>query len=148
MDKWNKYSYVCPSCDSLTELYTKKPPYREWCLVCTVPLNLVSEVDATIYPDSPDNPVQQKEEKMQTMTDSYIQEIELKYGNEITELKNELDALRENREYWLAENGRIDVPLSEVGDFDLTDALSDAYVDINNGYVVIDNYEVDTCEVD
>ena len=50
METWNKYSYVCQSCDSSTELYTKKPPYREWCLVCTVPLNLVSVVDATIQP--------------------------------------------------------------------------------------------------
>lgn len=38
--------------------------------------------------------------------------------------------------------GRIDVPMSEAEDFDLESALEDAYVDINNGDVVIDNYEL------
>ena len=42
--------------------------------------------------------------------------------------------------------GRIDVPLIELNSFDLTDALSDAYVDINNGDIVIDSYDIE--EVD
>ena len=45
-------------------------------------------------------------------------------------------------------SGRIDVPMNEVADFDLTSALEDAYVDINNGDIVIDSYdlyEVDEC---
>lgn len=38
--------------------------------------------------------------------------------------------------------GTIQVPLSEAEDFDLEQALEDAYVDINNGDVVIDSYEL------
>lgn len=38
--------------------------------------------------------------------------------------------------------GTISVPASEVEDFDLTSVLEDAYVDINHGDVVIDNYEL------
>ena len=38
--------------------------------------------------------------------------------------------------------GRIEVPMSEAEDFDLSSVLEDAYVDINNGDVVIDNYEL------
>jgi predicted RNase H-like nuclease (RuvC/YqgF family) len=39
-------------------------------------------------------------------------------------------------------NGRIDVPLSDWDTFDLTEYLSETYVDINNGDVVIDDYEL------
>lgn len=38
--------------------------------------------------------------------------------------------------------GRMEIPMSEVDGFDLTQALEDAYVDINAGNVVIDNYEL------
>ena len=38
--------------------------------------------------------------------------------------------------------GQIEVDLMEAEDFDLESALNDAYVDINNGDVVIDNYEL------
>lgn len=38
--------------------------------------------------------------------------------------------------------GRIEVPRAEADSFDLTEILEDAYVDINNGNVVIDNYEL------
>lgn len=40
-------------------------------------------------------------------------------------------------------NGRIDVPLSDVGEFSISDALSDAYVDVNNGDIVIDDYDIE-----
>lgn len=39
-------------------------------------------------------------------------------------------------------NGRIDVDLADIEDFDLTEFLSDAYVDVNHGDVVIDDYEL------
>lgn len=39
-------------------------------------------------------------------------------------------------------SGRIDVPMADLDDFDLTSILEDAYVDINNGDIVIDNYEL------
>jgi hypothetical protein len=38
--------------------------------------------------------------------------------------------------------GRIQIPASEKEDFDLTSALQDAYVDINNGDIVLDGYEL------
>ncbi len=38
--------------------------------------------------------------------------------------------------------GRIEIPMHEADDFDLEQALEDAYVDINSGNVVIDNYEL------
>lgn len=38
--------------------------------------------------------------------------------------------------------GKIEIDAREANDFDLTAILEDAYVDINNGDVVIDNYEL------
>lgn len=43
-------------------------------------------------------------------------------------------------------SGSIDIPMHEVADFDLSSALEDVYVDINNGNVVIDNYELYSVE--
>lgn len=43
-------------------------------------------------------------------------------------------------------SGSIDIPMNEVADFDLTSALEDVYVDINNGNVIIDNYELYSVE--
>jgi len=42
--------------------------------------------------------------------------------------------------------GRIEIPMHEVEDFDLEQALEDVYVDINNGNVVIDEYEIDSID--
>lgn len=39
-------------------------------------------------------------------------------------------------------SGSIDIPMDEVDSFDLEQALEDAYVDINNGNVVIENQEL------
>ena len=38
--------------------------------------------------------------------------------------------------------GSIEIDMSEAEDFDLSDILGEAYVDINHGDVVIDNYEL------
>lgn len=43
-------------------------------------------------------------------------------------------------------SGRIDVPMNELNSFDLTDALSDAYVDINDGNIVIDDCDIYECD--
>ena len=43
-------------------------------------------------------------------------------------------------------SGSMDIPMNEVAEFDLTSALEDVYVDINNGNVVIDNYELYSVE--
>ena len=127
----------------------------------------------------------------------YKQEMELRYGNEIIELKNQLNAAIQNVETyrqglnslqsqinritdcltednWFGDcekeevltelcdiigheakkevyfeatvtvRGRVDVPLGE--DYDLHDALSDISVDINNGDVVIDDYDLENAE--
>ena len=42
--------------------------------------------------------------------------------------------------------GSIDIPRNEQNDFDLTEALSDAYVDINNGDVIIDSYDIEEAD--
>jgi hypothetical protein len=41
--------------------------------------------------------------------------------------------------------GRLEVPAEEYaeGSYDLTDMLGDAYVDINNGDIIIDNYDIE-----
>ena len=38
--------------------------------------------------------------------------------------------------------GSIEIDLSDAEDFDLEEVLAEAYVDINNGYVEIDGYEL------
>lgn len=124
------------------------------------------------------------------------QELDLTYGNQITELTNNLDAANKRVEqlqsiasqahsqlgkiidnltedYWYSHSytkeeilsdvceildhnpvkeisfiatmqfsGRIEVPIAEAEDFNIEDVLSDAYVDINHGDVVIDDYEL------
>ena len=135
--------------------------------------------------------------EMDTLQDSIQQEMELLYGNRITELKNQLDAAEQQtdnyrklladansqlgsiinnltEDNWFGDcekeevltelcdilgheakkevyfeatvtvRGRVDVPLGE--DYDLHDALSDISVDINNGDVVIDDYDLDNAE--
>jgi hypothetical protein len=207
MDQWNKYTYVCHTCDALYEITTEP---------VNIPLDLdvtnitcwcggkagqLSVVDATILPIN-NNP---KGNEMDISTASSVldiadglkQEMELTYGNRITELENELSGVRQNREYWLSENGRIqsqiidvideinsgnwsdvddvantlceiidynpvkeieftatirftgrmEVPIAEYKDgFDISDALSDAYVDINNGNIIIDQYDIEDAE--
>jgi hypothetical protein len=43
-------------------------------------------------------------------------------------------------------SGSMDIHRNELDSFDLTSALEDVYVDINNGDVVIDNYELYSVE--
>ena len=38
--------------------------------------------------------------------------------------------------------GTVEVPLTDLEDFNLEEVLAEAYVDINNGDIVIDNYEL------
>lgn len=42
--------------------------------------------------------------------------------------------------------GRIEVPAREADDFDLNSVLEDAYIDINHGDVVIDEYHLEDAE--
>jgi len=70
MDKWNKYTYVCSVCEALTEITIKEADEinDDNCLVCQIrSMNLLSVVDATIYPIT-----QKKEEtNMETLSTPY-----------------------------------------------------------------------------
>lgn len=108
MEKWNKYSYVCPDCDGLFSYTIKAFSVDYWeCPNCKGHMTLMSVVDATIYPTQP------KEEKtMETLEAESLayqikQELELTYGNEITELKNRLDAVSSTRDYFGSENLKL-----------------------------------------
>ena len=69
-DKWNKHTYVCSVCDALTEITIKEADEinDDNCLVCQIrSMNLLSVVDATIYPIT-----QKKEEtNMETLSTPY-----------------------------------------------------------------------------
>lgn len=182
--KWIKYSYVCPDCDSLIEYTCPLPSdfpsgsVTNITCICGGKCTLLSVADATILPIN-----QKKEETEMLATPTYLEE-------QVNELKAQL-ANHENCDYWKAENGRIgrqlielvndgfendyeakevlnsiceiidynpvktieftatmrftgsiDIPMDEAEDFDLSDVLGEAYVDINNGNVVVDNYEL------
>lgn len=197
MNESMKYTFVCDpnSCDTLIEVTCASGfDFPNGVVELTCPCGRkMSYISATIQPTSERN-------KMETTIDpvlaqQYLNELELKYGNEITELKNRQNSLEQAKdryfnmfneaqskinkiidnlteEYWYSEDmaepiltelceildyepkkeieftatikftGRIDVPMNEVLDFDLTAALEDAYVDINNGDIVIDGYEL------
>ena len=190
-EKWIKYSYVCPSCDSLLE-YTIKDTYTgvsKVTCICGGNAVQVSVEDATILPIE-----QQKEELMTTATTTYL-ESEVAELKDIISRQNSALETHQNCDYWKSENGRIqgqiielindaytedidatniveslceiidynpkkeieftatirfngriDVPLIDLNDFNLMDALSDAYVDINNGDIVIDDYDIEEAE--
>ena len=182
MNEWNKYTYVCGTCDALTEITTLKDlkEYRGWCSCGSANLLWISKESATIQPTSERNKMeevvfdweqsskswQQKAENFERMFETYRQ----KANDSQSKINKIIDNLTE--EYWYSEDmaepiltelceildyepkkeieftatikftGRIDVPMNEVLDFDLTAALEDAYVDINNGDIVIDGYEL------
>lgn len=134
MTKWFKHTFVCDNgeCDALYEINSKESMvpacFEPECQVCGCKvMNTVSVVDVTV---SPINQPEQKEVEMTTMTDSYRQELELTYGNEITELKNQL-ANHSNCDYWKSENGRIGSQL-----IDLVNAF---YEDEQNNYEIIND---------
>ena len=88
MTNWYKKDYVCSICDALIEITTQSNILRDKnCFECQGNLTLLSVLDVTI------DPTEKKEEQnMETTTlrEQIIQEMELRYGNEITELKNQI----------------------------------------------------------
>ena len=194
-EKWIKYSYVCPSCDSLIE-YTCKLPYdfpsgdvRKVTCVCGGNAVQVSVADATITPstnernqmetssfttDEQITALQTRINNLELMIESYQRQLATssERGNA---LQSQINRIIDNMtfDYWynpntesetilsdiceiinyepkrevsftavMHFNGRIDVPLSDWDGFDLHEVLSEAYVDINHGDVVIDDYEL------
>jgi hypothetical protein len=83
---WFKYDYVCSICDALIEITNKSNIYKPH-MCCGIEANWLSVVNATIYPTE-----KKEETNMETTTlrEQIIQEMELRYGNEITELKNQI----------------------------------------------------------
>lgn len=65
MEKWNKYEYVCASCDSLIEITTTYQDLETYCICAESDLCLLSVVDATISPITT-----KKEDKMETLTET------------------------------------------------------------------------------
>lgn len=187
--KWNKYTYVCNTCDGLFEMTIQatRTIDQELCPSCFNTMTNLSVVDATIYPSTTT-----KEETMSIIDETPIAVQELQIQLDLA--KSALQ-MHQNCDYWKSENGRIgsqlialindayenesdasdileavceiidynpvktvqfegvihfsgsiDIPMNEVADFDLTSALEDVYVDINNGNVIIDNYELYSVE--
>lgn len=191
--KWNKYTYVCNTCDGLFEMTIQatRTIDQELCPSCFNTMTNLSVVDATI-PSTTTT-------KEESMFDNSHETTQAQALMELIENKDKLiKSLQDqhsNCDYWKSENGRIgrqlidlvndaydndsdsedilnsiceiidynpvktvqfegvihfsgsiDIPRNEVADFDLTSALEDVYVDINNGNVVIDNYELYSVE--
>ena len=190
MEKWFKWTYVCPMCDALVEYTIKQENIPldvnmdKFNCVCGGKGIVVSYVDATI------KPVKEKEEEqtMETATTTYL-ETQIAELQDIISRQNSALTTHQNCDYWKSENGRIGMQLIALIDdayenepgqdaileaiceiidyepkkeisftatftvtgrievpagesYDLTDILSEAYVDINNGDVVID-----TCDI-
>jgi hypothetical protein len=93
-ETWFKWDYVCTNCDSHVEMTIKSIglPHSEVCPKCHFALSLMSVADATI-PSIPAQPKENKMDTLLTLREQVIQEMELKYGNDITELKNQLSTV-------------------------------------------------------
>jgi hypothetical protein len=109
MEKWNKHTYVCSICDGLVEITIKSNSEvnDDNCPVCEIrSLNLLSVLDATIYP------TQQKEEQTMettiTIAETYNPNLLVTYkkidGEEVSyptqkvvEIEYALDQSRRNR---------------------------------------------------
>ena len=209
-DKWIKYSYMCPDCDSLIE-YTCNSIWnfpsgdvRSITCVCGTEALQIGQEDATIQSTN-----KEKENPMNTITPDIYDDIynanalitykvikdgtteyktikvnELEWAmedknrlsNKVNNLQSQVNQIIDNltEDYWYSDstdkeevltelceiinhspkkeicftatirfNGRIDVDMADVADFSISDALGDAYVDINNGDVVIDDYDIE-----
>lgn len=105
--KWNKYTYVCNSCDGLIEttIMETRTISTELCPACFNSMTLLSVVDATIQPST------NEKENMET-TDylkSKIAELE-----DIVSRQNSALSTHQNCDYWKSENGRVQSQLIEL----------------------------------
>ena len=107
--KWNKYTYVCNSCDGLIEatIMETRTISTELCPACFNSMTLLSVEDATILPTT--NERQQMEVQLNSSsftTDEQIKALEQLVQNKdamITSLQNQ----HSNCDYWKSENGRV-----------------------------------------
>ena len=191
MEKWFKWTYVCPMCDALVEYTIKQENIPldvnmdKYNCVCGGKGILVSYEDATIKPTLE----KEEEQTMETATTTYL-ETQIAELQDIISRQNSALTTHQNCDYWKSENGRVQGQLIDVideiyagnwtdvddvantlcqiidyspvktieftatmkftgrievrigEDVNLEELLEDAYVDINNGDVVIDGYEL------
>jgi hypothetical protein len=169
--KWNKYTYVCSTCDALTEVTTTKDlkGYRGWCCGSSN-LNWLSVVDATIQPINEGNKVETY--TVNNNVDIYrtrLEAQEKQIGQVLQNLTREgwysdsvdkEDVLRDLCEifgYEAKQTVRItatlnieidyDIPLDEVDSFDSRYFLEDnVSIDSPHGDVVIQSWNVEDSE--
>ena len=136
-EKWIKYSYVCPSCDSLIE-YTCKLPYdfpsgdvRKVTCVCGGNAVQVSVADATITPstnernqmetssfttDEQITALQTRINNLELMIESYQRQLATssERGNA---LQSQINRIIDNMtfDYWYNPNTESETILSEIG---------------------------------
>lgn len=126
MEKWYKYSYICPICDALIEITNRTNIYSPQ-MCCGETATWLSVVDATIVP------TQQKEEQnMETTTETLPQVMKLDW------LENDVVTTKEYTEsdirhlVWQAKN--LSVKQSEWyrKESELSDLIHEVYADSND----------------
>ena len=179
-DKWIKYSYVCPDCDSLIE-YTCNwiwdfPSGSVMNVTCVCGGETVQTGTEDVTIQSTNNEKENPMQEIQTVDIDQINAQIESYKNKVNKLQSQVNLIIDNltEDYWYSDsidkdevlselcgiidyspkkeisftatirfNGRIDVDMADVADFSISDALGDVYVDINNGDVVIDDYDLE-----
>lgn len=96
METWTKYSYVCEpdECDTMLEITYKDSnfwPSGSMVCPCGRTMQFLSEVDATINNNNTEEEAPMDKE---ALVDMWKQELDLTYGNEITQLTNQVNALQ------------------------------------------------------
>lgn len=126
--KWNKYTYVCNSCDGLIEMtiMETRTITTELCPACYNSMTLLSVVDATIQPST--------NEKENMETESYLK-TKIAELEEIISRQNSALATHQNCDYWKSENGRVQSQLIEL--------INEAYTDDIDATSIVENL----CEI-
>jgi len=87
MDNWNKYTYVCATCDALIEITNKTNVYQPH-ICCDKEATWLSVQDATIYPTQ-----KKEEQQMETTTETLPQVMKLDWAeNDVVTTKEYTEA--------------------------------------------------------
>jgi hypothetical protein len=130
--KWNKYEYVCPYCDSLVTYVIKDYVTREDinpCPICPERLTLMSVVDATIPPTT-----KQKEDKMETMQETYNPNALVTY-KKIVDGQVEYVTVKTTELDWAMERARQDAKMAMASyekEVALEEIIKENYLDSND----------------
>ena len=108
-EKWIKYSYVCPSCDSLIEFTIQDTwiPMSKVTCVCGGNAVQVSVEDATIQPST--------NERNQMETVDYLKSRIAELEDTVSRQNSALTT-HQNCDYWKSENGRVQSQIIDVID--------------------------------